>query len=210
MKLILILIVLGWGIQAPGFAQEHIFVFLNSKPYKAELSEHESEELQKTHMANIDRMVADGQMIIAGPFEGGGGIFILKTNKVDEAREWLNSDPAIKANRWNIELFPITFLKGGACLTTEPYEMVVYNFARLYHINDIANYKTNSDNESPWLDLVNKKDILSVGRFPRSDGGIIVYNDNLEGSLIDSKYQDQFEVKLKKVWVAKGSFCEKR
>lgn len=208
MRLTIILIILGWGIQTSSYAQEHIFVFLNSKPDKEIISEEESEALQKTHMANIERMVADGQMIVAGPFEGGGGIFILKTDKVAEADKWLNSDPAIRANRWDIELFPITFLKGGACLATEPYEMVVYNFARVSYINDIANYKSNSD--SPWLEIVNNEDILSAGRFPSLDGGIIVYNNEFIGSLIDSKYQDQIEVKLKKVWVAKGSFCENR
>ena len=88
--------------------------------------------------------------------------------------------------------------------------MVVYNFARVFYINDIANYKTNSDGESAWLEIANNKDILSAGRFPSLDGGIIVYNDKLEGPLIDSKFQDQFEVKFKQVWVAKGSFCENR
>ena len=196
------------AIQSYGQEYKHVFVFLNSKPDKEKISTEDEEALQKAHRANINRLVEEGKMIVAGPFDGGGGIFILTTGNVSEAKSWLATDPAIKANRWNIDLYPVQFLLGGACLAKEPYEMVNYDFARVSYINDIANYKSNQDGADIWENLDDAHDILMVGIFPQRDGGVIVYKKN-ENTLLFGNHQDE-QVRLvqKKLWVAKGSFCE--
>ena len=50
------------------------------------------------------RMHEAGQLLHAGPFEDHSGrnvrgMFILKTDSVDTAREWVSTDPAVKAGR---------------------------------------------------------------------------------------------------------------
>lgn len=208
MHKIIILFLLLCGAHFMVYGQDHVFVFLNSKPDKKEISEQENEALQKAHRANIELMVEEGKMIVAGPFEGGGGIFIFKSGNVKEATEWLSSDPAIKANRWDIELFPVTFLKGEACVAAKPHEMVVYGFTRVRYINDIANYKANEGETTFWSRAAKSDSVLVVGSFPVADGGIIIYRGEYENLLVESGEKDHITLEEKKLWVVKGSFCE--
>ena len=74
--------------------------------------DHDSEtamELQEAHMENIRRLAAEGKLIIAGPFPGGGelrGIYIFDVTTIDEARALTETDPAIQAGRLKMELHP--------------------------------------------------------------------------------------------------------
>jgi uncharacterized protein YciI len=198
------------GISTLSFSQEvnHVFVFLNSKPDKAQISEAEQDTLQAKHMKNIERLVAEGKMIVAGPFENGGGIFIFKSGSASEVRQWLSTDPAVKANRWDIEIYPIRFFKGGPCLATEPYEMVTYKFTRVRMVNDIANYKMNKGNLDIWNEFTEGKNIIMVGAFPQSEGGLIVQGKESHELSIDEAKKDFITFENKLLWVAKGSFCE--
>lgn len=208
MRSLLITFGLMLALQSYGQQYNHVFVFLNSKPDIEEITTEAEEVLHKAHRENIGKLVAEGKMIVAGPFDGGGGIFILTTGQASVAQDWLESDPAIKANRWDIELYPVKYLHGGACLAKEPYEMVSYNFARVNYVNDIANYKSNQDGADIWENLVDAKDILMVGIFPQRDGGVIVYTNKEKTLLFGNNQDEQVSLAQKKLWVAKGSFCE--
>jgi len=205
-----LLITLGLILAIQSYAQDynHVFVFLNSKPDKEAITTEEEEVLQKAHLANIERLVREGKMIVAGPFAGGGGIFILTTGDTSIARTWLDSDPAVKANRWDIDMFPIQYLLGGACLAKEPYEMVNYNFIRVSIIHEIANYKMNKVSANIWASLIQTEDILMAGIFPQTDGGIIVYSGKERTNWFGKDQDEQVSLLQKKIWVAKGSFCE--
>jgi len=66
-------------------------------------------ELQKAHLKNITKLVADGKLIIAGPFlddQEIRGIFIFNVSTVDEAKKLTETDPAIKAGTLIMELHP--------------------------------------------------------------------------------------------------------
>jgi uncharacterized protein YciI len=197
-------------ISMEAFGQEynHVFVFLNSKFDKEEISVAEEEVLQKAHRANIGRLVDEGKMIVAGPFEGGGGLFIMTTGVLSQARGWLATDPAVKANRWDIELFPVRFIIGGPCLAAEPIAMASYKFARVNYINEIASYKMNEAEGDIWDSILNREKILLAGSFPLRDGGIIVYQDDENSSWFGENQNEQVSLTQKTLWVAKGSFCE--
>lgn len=62
------------------------------------------DQLQKGHMANINRLAGEGKLFKAGPTEDHSGrnvrgIFLLKTESLEEARAWVATDPLIKAGR---------------------------------------------------------------------------------------------------------------
>ncbi|MBE0651751.1 MAG: hypothetical protein IH595_13040 [Bacteroidales bacterium] len=62
------------------------------------------------HLDNINKLVEEGKIIVAGPFgknqNGYRGIFILNNIKtVDEAKELLQTDPAIKNGLLDYDIF---------------------------------------------------------------------------------------------------------
>jgi uncharacterized protein YciI len=79
------------------------------------------------HMANIRRLAACGKLLIAGPFDVGpnppadalAGIFIFDVPTLEEAVALTQTDPAVKAGRFTIEVMP---WYGPAGLTYDGYE----------------------------------------------------------------------------------------
>lgn len=71
------------------------------------------------HMVNMEKLVADKKLIIAGPFgkndQNMSGIFIFDVRTVAEAQKITETDPAISANYLKAELFP---WYGSAALAT--------------------------------------------------------------------------------------------
>ena len=69
----------------------------------------EIQELQKAHLANIQRLAKLGKLIVAGPFGDNGdlrGIFVFRVASLQEAQELCATDPMVKINRLKVELHP--------------------------------------------------------------------------------------------------------
>ncbi len=77
------------------------------------------DEAFRGHMANMERLVADKKLIIAGTFgpndQDMSGIFIFDVKTVEEVQKIVETDPAISANYLKAELFP---WYGSAALAT--------------------------------------------------------------------------------------------
>ncbi len=69
----------------------------------------EIQELQKAHIANIQRLAKSGKLVVAGPFGDDGvlrGIFVFRVGSLAEAQELCATDPMIKIGRLAVELHP--------------------------------------------------------------------------------------------------------
>ena len=205
-------------INANAFSQlsSYSFVFLNKKSDTLQSSKEDVDKLMEGHMANIERLAKERKLITAGPFEGGGGIFILNTTSIDEAKAWVNTDPAVKANRWNIEIYPYRPRVGSICKANAPYEMVAYQFIRFN-----ANRTKSTAREYPQLfylhdnflkEIGKKANVVTEGIFGEFDGGILIINGEISNELLESDPAIQeglLTMEMKTIWIAKGSFCEK-
>ena len=63
----------------------------------------------KQHFGNVVSMLESGKAVIAGPFgddTGLAGIFILRSTSAEEAKTWVDDDPAIKAGLFVAEMHP--------------------------------------------------------------------------------------------------------
>jgi len=61
------------------------------------------------HLANVLSMYKSGTLALAGPFGDDtnlAGIFIVRTASADEAKSWVNDDPAVKAGLMAPEFHP--------------------------------------------------------------------------------------------------------
>jgi uncharacterized protein YciI len=68
-----------------------------------------TEEIQKGHMANINRLAEMKKLVVAGPFGDNGqlrGIFVFKVASIEEARALTETDPAVQAGRLAIDIHP--------------------------------------------------------------------------------------------------------
>jgi len=196
---------------------DRVFVFLNVNPNKEILSEDSVKTLMDGHFNNMARLGTEGKLINAGPFEGGGGLFVMNSPSVDTVKHWLQTDPAVEANRWIIELYPFTTTEGGSCVVGAEYEMILYQFVRYSPSNEIANYKSsaNTGKHLTTKELISKlkedEGLIMAGHFTSNEGGVLVLKDKPSLETIKSSNlanSGTISFNFKELWIAKGSFCE--
>lgn len=190
--------------------KSYTFVFLNNKPDKEVLSKEKSDSIMTGHLNNIGRLAKEGKLLAAGPFEGGGGIFILNTTSVKEANEWLATDPGIQAKRWNLEVLPYASA-GAICPVGENYEMVFYQFVRFTPAESMNEEFLKQHNQ--FIQRINKDGIvIGEGAFDKKGNSILILKADTQKETIEDDYavrNGSVKFEIKKLYIAKGSFCEK-
>jgi uncharacterized protein YciI len=212
----LTLVFLCWLASCAASAQDFTFVFLHKKADKAQLPKEEVDKIMEGHMANINRLAQEGKLIAAGPFDGGGGIFIFKSKFKEEVSLWLQDDPGIRAQRWDVEMLPYEPRTGGVCAVSEPYEMTSYHL--IHYRPSVMKFNVQTADESVKKhegfiqSLARSGNVITYGSFGGLDGGILVMKGDLQQDVIqgDPAVSDGvFTLDFKKLWIAKGAFCEK-
>ena len=69
----------------------------------------ETEEIQKGHMANINKLAEMKKLVAAGPFGDNGrlrGIFVFRVASLEEAKALTATDPAVQAGRLAMDIHP--------------------------------------------------------------------------------------------------------
>ena len=86
----------------------YVLVMLKSGTNTTE-TKAKTDSLFAGHMANMGKMVEAQKLVIAGPMgkndKNYRGIFVLNTKSIEEAKQLLESDPAIKAKLLEPELY---------------------------------------------------------------------------------------------------------
>ena len=145
---LLILFCISFSLSAQYGNGRYTFVFLNTNPNKAEISKAAVDSLQAGHLNNINRLVKEKKMIAAGPFFTGGGVFLFDTD-MEETQAILNSDPAIAADRYILEVFstdpiPHNAVKKTLCTLWDKNEADVEMAMNYYFVR----YKPNKADEN--------------------------------------------------------------
>src|SRR6187402_1797912 len=88
--------------------KKYVMAFLKEGPNRGQDSATVA-QLQRAHMDNIFRMADEGKLAVAGPFLDGGelkGVYIFNVKTIEEAKALTETDPAVKAGRFVMELHP--------------------------------------------------------------------------------------------------------
>lgn len=196
-------------------AQSYTFVFLNLRKTQEELPKDQLDKLMEGHLNNIKRLAAEGKLLVAGPFEGGGGIFIFNSTSVDEVKKWISTDPGVQANRWRLEYFPYTPRYRSACAADPSSEMIQYQFIRytstITKFNVQKSGETFKKHDDFLKQIIQTGNVITEGIFANRDGGIMIMRGDVDRNLIESDpamAELLFEIDIKPLWVLKGSFCE--
>ena len=86
--------------------RKYVMAFLKKGPNRDQ-DDSTKNALQSAHMANISRMTEEGTLVLAGPFLDNGdlrGIYIFAVDSLQQAEELTNSDPAVQAGVFSMEL----------------------------------------------------------------------------------------------------------
>jgi uncharacterized protein len=128
MPKILLLILVLFSFSISGLAQEkkeepefklkqYFMVLLKRGPNK-DIDSLQLKEIQKGHMAHINKMAEEKKLVMAGPFGDNTdlrGIFIFDVPSMEDAVKLTESDPAVKAGRLIMEIHP-WYSEPGTCL----------------------------------------------------------------------------------------------
>jgi len=89
--------------------KSYVLVILKTGPVSIEDKDHKA-RLFKGHMDNINRLVKEKKMFVAGPFGKNDltyrGLFILNVKTIEEAKVLCDTDPAIKEGIFDVVLIP--------------------------------------------------------------------------------------------------------
>lgn len=195
--------------------KSYTIVFLNKKTESEKVDEQTTRKLMEGHMSNIRRLGEEGKLLAAGPFEGGGGLFIFNTTSMNEAENWVNTDPAVQAKRWNVEILPYTPRIGSVCPVSGAIEMVSYTFVRFNAVVDkftAGNYPNIIRQHEAFVKQSTAPDqIVTEAIFGPNEGGILILKGELPADAFINDpgvQQGLLDVQIKKLYIPKSSFCE--
>jgi uncharacterized protein len=102
----------------PEFKLKQYFLVLLKRGPNKDLDSLQRIEVQKGHMAHINKMADEKKLVIAGPMGDDTdlrGIFIFDVPTMEDAVALTEQDPAVKAGRLIMEIHP-WYASPGTCL----------------------------------------------------------------------------------------------
>jgi uncharacterized protein YciI len=173
--------------------QHYCWGFLNPHEERTPIPEAQALEIQKGHMAHMERMAAAGRLLAAGPLATPGGprgLLVYQCESAAQAEEWTKPDPAVINKRLRVEMY--RWMNNGIWgeplatkLKNDPaykYEMVQLPFAIVMRTGKTANgalppQEVEKAHLAYSLKLVGDGKLRSFGPFEGSKDklGVFVY-----------------------------------
>lgn len=148
--------------QEPKLVQFQMAILKKGPAWDATKAEDRKAILQQ-HLANVISLLDSGKAVIAGPFGDDGdlaGIFILRAKSADDAKPWIEGDPAVKAGLLVSEMHPWwsedIFKKGS----TAPLKMEKIYFGFLKR----GPNRKEGDGNTPEIQELQKAHIANIVR----------------------------------------------
>jgi len=94
--------------EAPKLVQFQMAIMKKGPKWET-TSEQERNPILHQHLRNFVALLNSGKVVIAGPFADDtdlAGIFILRAKSIEEAKTWVDADPAVKAGLFTPEMHP--------------------------------------------------------------------------------------------------------
>ncbi len=89
--------------------KNYVFCILKTGSNKTATAD-EKKKYFEGHMANINKLAEEGKLVVAGPFmkndKNYRGIFIFNCKTIEEAQKLVETDPAVQAKIFDVELTP--------------------------------------------------------------------------------------------------------
>ena len=95
--------------------QKYFIVFLKSGPNRNQ-TEEEAATLQSAHLAYLGSLYQQGIINLNGPTDGNGnirGFSVYNVATIEQALEYAQNDPMVKAGRLEVEAHPWWLAKGS-------------------------------------------------------------------------------------------------
>lgn len=105
--------------------KKFVMAFLKAGPNQ-ELDSVQRAELQRAHLDNIFRLADEGKLALAGPFLDGGdlkGVYIFNVETIEEAKALTETDPAVQAGRFTMELHP-WYGSAATCMINDQHKRI--------------------------------------------------------------------------------------
>lgn len=96
--------------------RQYVFVMYIKAEGGDDFSEEELAEIQAAHMAHIEMMSEEGNLVMAGPFgdkEEWRGVLIFNDHDVERVSALVSEDPAVKAGRLTFKAHPWWAARGS-------------------------------------------------------------------------------------------------
>lgn len=196
----------------------YYFVFLNPNPNLQQIGDSAYTEIQRKHLVDMTRLHESGFLVAAGPFEGGGGIFIVKSSSEKTVSDSMKTDEAVIQARVIPEILSMNIYRGKLC-EGDGDDMRSYEALRLNNIRlgqkDITPEKIREQIDG-WIANAEKQGkvlfvaTLGSGEIPES---VILVADIMEKKRVATKHYQSKELGafiaiMKNFFLAHGTFCE--
>ena len=166
--------------QSEPHASKYFFVLLERPSNAPQLSKEAGDKLLKEHMANIRKLHSEHKLEVAGPFIDDTslrGIFVLKAESLEQAQDWADSDPAIKAGRlvaemhgpWDID--PSAISEPETTQGMEQYTLVLLKSGEKWNPSAQGFMDVIRQHHAVLQEMIEKGKIAVAGPFPLSDPG---------------------------------------
>jgi uncharacterized protein YciI len=145
----------------PKLVQFHLAI-LRKGPKWATSAEADRGKIMREHLANVLSMYESGKMAVAGPFGDEtdlAGIFIVRTASANEAKTWVDADPAVAAGLLVPEIHP-WWSEDNFKKPNSPFKLDTVYFVFL---KKGANRKE-GDDQDPEIQKLQKAHIANIER----------------------------------------------